>query len=399
MSLTGLILSGGGTRGAYEVGVLMGIISALGKKPGDSPPFQILVGSSVGAINAAWLAAHSDRGDMDIAGLSDLWRSLKPAEFLRVSRSGWRRLRGKGSVQGDDGSKDTDTPRAGGSLLDPLPLELLVHDRIDWERLHANISAGRIRALVVPALEVSHGVTTMFCEPAPGVEFRSSHDPQRRGIIGPLSPQHILASAAIPVLYPARRVGDGLYFDGGLRFNTPIAPAIRLGARRLAIVSPIKTSRDLTLTETRDPTLGFLAGKLFNAVLLDPIGHDLQVLDRFNALVTILEDALTPDELARVQAVIAAQRGVPYHRLERLVISPTADLGRIGTEHLRAHLDEWGLDRVTRWILRKAVGGPESGEADWTSFVLFDGQVAEILIGEGYRDAMARADEVRAFWG
>ncbi|RME21964.1 MAG: hypothetical protein D6798_16935 [Deltaproteobacteria bacterium] len=395
VTCTGLVLSGGGTRGAYEAGVLAGIVDVLGLTDRDRSPIDVFVGSSVGAINAAWLVSHCDRGDLGVQGLVDLWTSLDPADFLRLSWSGWRRLRGRGRQRRRDPAAN---PRIGGSLLDPAPLERLVEDCIDWERLHRNIATGRARALVVPALEVADGVTAMFCECSPGTHFTASRDPSRRGVVGPLTPQHVLASAAIPLLYPARRIGPGLYFDGGLRFNTPLAPAIRLGAERLVVFSPLKAHRGSDGAVV-DPGVGFLAGKLLNAVLLDPIQYDLQVLDRFNALLSVLEETLTPDELARVQAVIVNKRGVPYRCLRRLLFTPSEDLGSLGTAHLRAHLDDWGLDWFSRYALRRAVGGPDDGEADWTSFVLFDGELARRLVEVGHRDATARSEELRRFWG
>ena len=391
-----LVLSGGGTRGAYEVGVLSGLTEVLDPKPGDPPLFQIFVGTSVGAINATWLAANAHLPDYGVPALVELWQGLKLKDHLRTRLFGWRtplrRMMG--------GARPEGGPLADECLLDPTPLERLIDASVPWDQLHRNIADGVIDGLLIPALEVATGVTWVFAEMAPQAHFEPTRDARRRGVHAPVTIDHVMASAAIPVLFPPRRIGETFFYDGGLRFNTPIAPAIRAGADHLVVVSPVKSAGPPPPPSATNPGLSFLAGKAFNALLLDPMGYDLSVLQRFNTLIEVLEEVLDPADLARVQEVLAGARGLPYRKLDTLVFSPSADLGQLAVGALRENLDAWEVDWLTRWLLRRLTGGRgATSEADWTSFVLFEGDIARQLITEGRRDALDRADEIRAFFG
>ncbi len=196
---TGIVLSGGGARGAYEAGVVLGIMDVL--KP-SAPPFQVLCGTSVGALNAAYLAAHAHLPDMNAHGLVAQWHALDVKRHLKLDMRGllgWKR------DWADDGGA---APRlVGRSLLDPRALEEVAREHVPWERLHQNVAEGLVRAVVVSALHIASGKTMHFAELAPGTSFVNSRDPRRVLEVGPLDSDQVLASAAIPLLFPARRVG------------------------------------------------------------------------------------------------------------------------------------------------------------------------------------------------
>ncbi|MCB9544501.1 MAG: patatin-like phospholipase family protein [Myxococcales bacterium] len=390
--ITGLVLSGGGARGAYEVGIIAGIIEALGKKPRDKAPFQVFAGSSVGAINSTFCAANTDRGDLAAADLVGVWSDLRLPTHLRVDPlrlMGWRRLM----------ARFMDDEQLGTALLDSRPLDRVVARSIPWDRLHANIRDGRTRALVIAALRVANGRTAMFYETHAEAGFQPSRDPKRIALPGPIGPAHVLASAAIPVIFPARRIGSGWYCDGGLRFNTPIAPAIRAGAERLVVVSLKFGGTPAPVpTEESYPNPLFLMGKVLNALLLDPISYDLQILERFNQVVEVLDATLDPAARATVDRVVEGARGAPYRRLETLVFTPSRDLGLLAGEHLRSD-EVKGIGRVGAWMLRRASQPGATWEDDLASYLLFDGGYARRLIELGRADVRARADEVRAFFG
>ncbi|MCA9640357.1 MAG: patatin-like phospholipase family protein, partial [Myxococcales bacterium] len=291
-----------------------------------------------------------------------------------------------------------DQEHFGRSLLDPRPLEAMIAGSIEWESLHDNVDAGRTLALLVAALDVATGKTTIFSEVAPAADFRPSRDPRRRAEVGQIGDEHVLASAAIPLLFPARRIGASYYCDGGLRFNTPISPAIRAGSDRLVVIT-LSGTREEGLEPPVEineyPSLFFLAGKVMNALLLDQVVYDLAVLKRFNHLVAVLEQALPAQSFAEVERLLVDSRGAPYRRIETLVFSPSEDLGAIATEHLHRHLDSWRLSRIPRWLLGVARGS----QADWAAYLLFDGGFAERLIELGRKDALARSQEIREFFG
>lgn len=392
--ITGLVLSGGGARGAYEVGVLQGVAEVLGKRADDPPPFQVFTGASVGAINATYYAAHAHRGDLGAAGLVDVWRTLRLPVHLRIDPlrlTGARRLL----------SRWRGEPQLGTSLLDPAALDAVVRDSIPWKHLHANVDAGRVRALIIAALRVNDGRTCMFYEASDACVFRPSRDPRREARATRIVDQHVLASSAIPVVFPARRIDGRWFCDGGVRFNTPIAPAIRAGAERLMVISlmhPGAAEDPAPHGEEQYPNPLFLLGKVLNALLLDPITYDLQVLHRFNRMIEVLDETLDPDARQRVDAVVAQARGVAYRALDTLVFQPSEDLGRLAAAHLRRHGDALQIGRIARWMLRRAAATDATWEDDLASYVLFDGAFAARLIELGRTDAHDRAAEVRAFF-
>ncbi len=388
----GVVLSGGGARGAYEVGVMAGVIDVLGLSRTDAPPFRVFTGTSVGAINAAFLAAHVDRGDLNVGGLMAVWRGLRLPVHVRLDPLrlfGLRRL----------ASRWLDPDHLGPSLLDPDALDAVVANAIPWDRLHANARSGALHALVIAALEVASGRTTLFHETGPECTFRASRDPRRRSWPGPIEAAQVLASSAIPLVFPARRVGDAWFCDGSLRFNTPIAPCIRAGADRLLVVSlqHQRAAPPVAQPESSYPNPLFLLGKVLNALLLDPVAYDLQVLRRFNRMVEVLDETLPPAERARVDAVMAQGRGLPYRRVEPLVFYPSADLGELAARHLQAARPA-EVGRLGRWLLARASAPGATWEDDLASYILFDGAFAESLMTLGRDDVHARAEEVRRFF-
>lgn len=393
----GLVLSGGGVRGAYEVGVVAGIVEVLGRGPEAQTPFSIFAGTSVGAINAAYLASHADRGDMAIEGLESLWGGLQLDVYLRLKVFEHLPVLGALARRLLPLTERT----MGWSVLDSKPLQRLVENGVDWDSLHINADDGSLKALVVAALNIGSGRTTMFAELAPDTSFRPSKDPLRTAEMCRITSDHVLASAALPGVFPARQVGGAYYCDGGLRFNTPIAPAVRAGADRLVIIPVTRHGRsteseNATLLEYPKPT--FLLGKLLNALLADPLDYDLQVMERFNRLSSILEASLTDAELERVHDEMTKSRGAPYRHLEALVIRPSQDIGVMAGEYLRTHRPGRRLGGAEGWLFRFARRRSAVKEADWAAYVLFDGAFARQLIELGRRDARARADEIRAFF-
>ncbi len=385
----GLVLSGGGMRGAYEAGVVEGILAALGDR--RASPFRVFAGTSVGAINAAYLAASTHLPDLGVGRLREVWSQLAIERHLRLDPLGFLSVQA-GFRRAAHGTQGTTSGR---SLLDPRALEALIGAHIDWQALRENVAAGRTLSLSVAALDVASGRTTVFTELAPAMDYRPSRDPRRESVLAPIDHNHVLASAAIPVLFPARRIGDTYYCDGGLRFNTPISPAIRAGADRLVVVTLGRRGQvEPEISPTQYPSLLFLAGKVMNALLLDPVVYDLAVLQRVNSLVEVLARVLPDERMAEVERALMDERGTHYRRIETLVFSPSEDLGAIANDHLERHLDSWQLRRIPRWLLNAA----RSSQADWAAYVLFEGGFAERLMDLGRRDALARSAEIRRFF-
>lgn len=390
---TALVLSGGGARGAYAVGVLSGMNAILGDLRSR---FQLFTGTSVGAINAAHFAAYADRDDLGVAELVQRYVELRLRTHLRprlipdwFGESGYRsRMRARAAR----------VPRHAWAFLDARPFERLVRDRIPWLKLHANIRDGLVRGLLVSGLRVSDGRTVTFAELSPGTDFVAGHDPRRDAVVGPISAEHVLASAALPLLFPARHIEDSYYCDGGLRFNTPMAPAIRAGAERLIVVA-LRSGRQAAGNGTAHyPTPFFLLGKVLDALLLDPVEYDLHVLDRLNHMMEVIDGTMEPNALARVRAVMQHERGLPYRRIRALIFRPSSDIGVLAGDYVQSEQPERREGPLARMLLRHAGALGNHVEADFVSYLLFDGGFARLLIDLGHHDALARAEEIRTFF-
>jgi NTE family protein len=387
MSRIGIVLSGGGARGAYEAGVLAGLTEVLGVR--GQPLFAVVAGSSVGAINGAWLAANAHRPSHDIKGLLKLWRGLSLSRHVKLDvpalLGGWG-----------------DQERLGRSLLDPRALEQLVRESIDWPHLHTNVERGLLRAFIVSALHVGTGVTTLFTELAPGVTLPLGEHPRRVTTRLRIEAEHVLASAAIPALFPARRVGGAFFADGGLRFNTPISPALQAGADKLVVVTLRSDRMELPHAqgkgsmEEQYPSFVFLAGKVLDALLLDPVAEDFETLMLINGIVDAMQAALGPGAVERFEAEVIRRRGQPYRRVETLHFRPSRDIGVLAGEHLREH-NHSGL-LISRMLLARAAHSSATWEADLASYLLFDGHWSERLLELGRGDALAQREHVLAFF-
>jgi NTE family protein len=325
------------------------------------------------------------------------WRSLELSEHLRINLRG---LMGVARTVRDESPLSQRAVQAR-ALLDSLPLTDLVNTQVSFEQLHENVDRGIVHALVITALEIISGRTTMFIEAPPHVSFPESPDPRRNVRRERIGLQHILASAALPLVFPPRRIHGEEYCDGGVRFNTPIAPAIRAGADRLVVVSLLSEAPNAEMQEVpvevreasyKNPV--FLLGKVLNALLLDPTHYDLQVLERFNHMIETMERVLAPEQLAEFHRVVRKERNMAYRKLRTLVFRPSLDLGEIALEYAR-HIVPEGLGPR---LLHRLANQRSVWQSDFISFLCFDGGFADKLITLGRADANRRADEIRAFF-
>jgi NTE family protein len=397
---TGIVLSGGGARGAYEAGVVAGIMEVLRPK---RAPFDVLCGTSVGALNAAYLASHAHMPDMNAAGLISQWQSLELNRHLKLDMRGllgWKRS--FSAAKPVFPTPNASGPNyAGRSLLHTGAIDELVEQAVRWDCLHENVKSGLVRALIVAALHISTGKTTLFAEMTGGAEFKAGRDPHRTPFVGPIGAEHVLASAAIPLLFPARRVGSDYYCDGGVRYNTPIAPAIRAGAQRLVVISLLTDAPDSVgdapleqrLQAYRSPI--FLIGKVLNALLLDPLNYDLQILERFNRLFETLGQALTPEEMQKVDRVVEEGRGLAYRKIDTLVFRPSKDIGRLARERAKGIK----ASMFSSWFLARTATLGAIWESDLLSFLLFDAEFAHELVQLGRADTVRRAADILSFFG
>jgi NTE family protein len=399
-----LIMSGGGARGAYEAGVLSWVLDDLPRRLGRPVRFQIVTGTSVGAIHACYVAATLGRPDAG-KGLIDIWRSLQVGGVYNVGVSDvvGIPLRLLGFRGRKTAPPEGAIPERLTGLLDTLPLERLVRESIPWANLRYLVETGEVEAVAVTATEISSGKSVVWVDNREGIVRSWARDPFVIARPAKLSPAHALASAAIPFLFPAPRI-DGSYFcDGGLRLNTPLAPALRLGADRLLIVglrhvpTPAEEAALAAHHETNYGSLAYLAGKVLNALLLDHVDYDVDRLRLVNAILDTGARAYGPDFLRRINEVIVEMRGTPYRVVRDVYVLPSKDLAVMAAECLDSHrgggLRAWLSDAAIRYTVHDIVG-----EADLLSYLYFDQCYAEHLIALGRADAEARADELVAFF-
>ena len=391
-----LVLSGGGARGAYEVGVLKYILGNLSAGLGEHARPRIFCGTSVGAINACAIAAHHDAPDLGVELLAERWRALG---LDAVFRLGWGDL--TGLLRWISGSGREGGPR---SLLDAGPLAELVRSAIPWRNLHQGVADGRVLGVTLSATDVETGHTVVFTETAEHTQLYS-RDRSVDWTPVRLTAQHALASAAIPIIFPTVRVAGRMYSDGSLRQNTPIAPALRLGAGRVLVIGLRTRARERTPTGRQDAddqrtysSPLFLFGKLLDALLLDRVENDLANLRQVNTALLELH-RLSPIAIGREPLAAAMEAaGGGLRPVADLFIRPSQDLGALAADVLGRAAVRTRLAGPAGYLLRRLGEAAGNGDpSDLLSYLLFDAAYENELIALGERDAATRRDELRDF--
>ncbi|WP_445364719.1 patatin-like phospholipase family protein [Microbulbifer sp. ANSA003] len=372
-----LVLSGGGARAAYQAGVLRALAELV---PEDNPrPFQIICGTSAGAMNAMLLASHTGTFKEAVDRMCSVWLQLSVEQVYRTS---WRSLLGNlFSIsrsllnQGVGRQKPL-------ALLDNSPLRSLVEREINFDNIQKNISAGHLHATSVNALSYSEGQSVSYFQGAENVKGWQRF--RRFGVPTQLTSDHLLASAAIPAIFPAVKL-DGVYFcDGAIRLMAPISPALHLGAKRVFVVgvsdnrSPAHWGSRNSPAQMESPSMAQIAAQLFNAAFIDSLEADLEHLDRVNMLLDYV-DPTDHSDLKLLRSV------------ESVVIEPSQSLGRLSGRKL-GHLPS-----ALRWLFRSTGATNPGGGVSAASYLLFERPYIEELIDLGYQDAMWEKDKLRSF--
>ncbi len=399
---TALVLSGGGARGAYEAGVLRYVRGELADALGRQPRIDLVCGTSIGAVNACFLAAHAHVPARQGEVLVEAWRSLRLEEVfhwsaLRLAALPWyvfRQLRATRLHQVSWRVSD---------FLWPEALARLVEGRIDWPRLHRNVREGHLDALTVTATDLGTGRAVVFVEsrePLPPW----SRDPLVEARARAIGPEHALASGAIPLLFRPVRIEGSWFTDGSVRQNVPLAPAIRLGAERILVVGLRQADRS-DRPPPRDgdepPTTAALLGRILNALLLDHTDYDLERLRRINAVIAQGERAHGATFAETLAEIAGGDFGAPLRRVQDLVIRPSRDIGQLARVYAERRVRGLRRGTLASRLLRRAASDAEAasdGAADLASYLLFDRDYAEELVALGYDDARRMRSELVAFF-
>jgi NTE family protein len=367
----GLVLTGGGARAAYQVGVVKAVRDILGNPVRN--PFPILCGTSAGAINAATLAAFADDFSRAVGNLVEIWENMHcenvyATDMPTIIRSGAKWLSALMLI----------SRRNPVSLLDNRPLREMLEKGLPFERIQEHIDSGALYAVCVTASGYTSGQSVSFFQGGSGLEGWERN--QRIGAAVTMRIEYLLASAALPFIFPAVKVHREYFGDGSMRQIAPVSPALHLGADRVVIVGTGRQTLDQARARSNVyPSLAQIAGHALNSIFLDSLMVDIERLERINRTL-----AYVPPDRQR-------DGGLQLRPVRVLFITPSQPIERIAARFLHE------LPRSVRFILRPTGALNRSG-SNLASYLLFEQSFCRALIDLGYQDTVAREAEVRAFF-
>ncbi|MEA3191807.1 MAG: hypothetical protein QOD26_140 [Betaproteobacteria bacterium] len=367
----GLVLTGGGARAAYQVGVVKAVRDLLGNPVKN--PFPIVCGTSAGAINAATLAVFADNFSRGVASLLEVWENMHCHQIYRtdawhILRTGARWLSALMLV----------SRRNPVSLLDNAPLREMLERNLDFGKIQPHIDSGALYAVCVTASGYTTGQSVSFFQGGSGLEGWERN--QRIGAAVPLNLDLLLASAALPFIFPAVKVHREYFGDGSMRQIAPVSPALHLGADRVLIVGTGRQTPDSARARSNVyPSLAQVAGHALNSIFLDSLMVDIERLERINRTVKLIP----PDKMS--------DSAMQLRPVKVLFITPSQPLERIAARFIHE------LPATVRFILRPTGALNRSG-SNLASYLLFEESFCRALIDLGYQDTMARETEVREFF-
>ncbi|PCC99834.1 patatin-like phospholipase family protein [Halopseudomonas pelagia] len=376
---TGLILSGGGARAAYQVGVLQAINELLPDNTFN--PFPVICGTSAGAINALALATNATDFSYAVQRMHEVWSNFRCHQVYRTDWPGVlaQALRWTGSNLMGVGRKHPS------SLLDNRPLRHLLANSLHFGKIEESLLSGHLRAVSVSAFGYQSAQSVCFYQGHERIMPWNRH--RRVGVQTPLKLDHLMASAAIPLLFAPVQLNREWFGDGAVRQRAPISPALHLGANRVLVVGvsdnladdPAAGRRGPRVRSALPPTLAQIGGHLLNSTFVDNLETDVELLERLNRLAGLLPRG-------------AQEHGKGLQQVEVLIISPSEPLDIIAARHRRA------LPAPLRAFLRGS-GATRASGGSVVSYLLFEAEYCRELIALGHRDAMAKREELQRFLG
>lgn len=371
---TALVLTGGGARAAYQVGALKAI-SQLIFKSHCGNPFPIVTGTSAGAINATVFASYAQKPSVGIRSLEKVWQNFSVDQVFRSDIKGiiHNAARWSKSLFMQDYHKTHQL-----SLLNNQPLKELLGRVIHYDNIEKSIQANCLDALCITASGYATGQSVSFFQGQQHIKGWKRH--RRVGIRANIKRKHLLASSAIPLVFPAINVNREFFGDGSVRFLSPLSPAIHLGAERILVVgvAPIREERHVKPAEVVYPTTADIAGHVLDSVFVDSLDSDLERIRRINKTIKLI-----PEDVRRTQSNLRP--------IETLSISPSKDLSELSGKYFHT------LPSMVKFFFRR-IGIDDDEGSTVLSYLLFESLYTRELIDLGYQDAMNMSAELVDFF-
>jgi NTE family protein len=370
--MRGLVLSGGGARGAYQAGVLLGLAEIF-YRHGVVNPYDIFTGTSAGAINACYMAAGSDDLARTADRLTKMWGNLRSDEVFKTDVVTIGKIGLKWMEELSLGGLTGASP--GRSLLDTEPLWELIRSNCEFVKIGDNLQKNHFKALAITAIDYRSSVAITFVEDNLNAKmWRRSKRSAEKSII---SVDHVMASSAIPILFPSIKVGESYFGDGCVRNIAPCSPAIHLGAQDLIVIGV--RSKNAVIENrilTRPPSVARVINLLLNTILLDGVEIDVERMDRINEFL----NRVPPEH----------HKDLNFKPVRCLFISPSEDIGA------QANKMSNRMPRILRFMLKGL--GPLEDAQELISYLLFEEEFTKWLIDLGHKDALSAEESVKAFY-
>ena len=372
----GLVLTGGGARAAYQVGVLKGIAAILPRAVYN--PFPIICGTSAGAINALSIAGRAGPFRLRTSKLESIWHNLRASDVYRTNALAVATNVFHIAVSLLHSGYGIGRPI---SLLDNTPLREMLENYVKFDYLETAIGNGELEAIAISAMSYASGQSVTFFQGQQNIH--PWNRARRRGEKTELTIDHLMASTAIPSLFPAVQLQGGYFGDGAVRQLKPISPALHMGAEQLLIIG---VSDNATLANKapqleHSPSIAQIMGHMFNSAFIDAVESDLETLRSINRLASVIPQSLKDNNgITDLNAV------------EVLSISPSQSIDQIAEEHIHE------LPRSLKLFLKLIGATAQGGGTSAASYLLFEPGFSRKLIALGLSDALVQEDAIRSFF-